>query len=642
MDIFGNNKGLAGDKKIRKVNQREDSEYSLSVAESAQDNLGVNQRSQKNITFLKATSVIIFIVILTKLFFSQVIYGKISEDLANGNKIRPKVITAMRGVIQDSQGVWLARNVPTYDLAIYPSDLPKDKNSRSDIYKKLAEITNDSFENIKTKSESGGLFLLDQIPLMENVSHEQALLLEEKIQGLPAVFVAKRASREYKILPGISHLLGYAGKVSQEDLDDHPDYLRSDWIGKTGLESTYEEELKGNHGVEQIEVDSKGNIIRTLVDSNNREPISGNNISLYLDSELQQKTGEFLTQAFASAKELTGQEVTAGVAIVMNPNNGGILAMVSLPDYNDNLFANGISNSDYSALANDKGKPLLNRAVSGVYPPGSTIKIMMAVAGLSEKVITTATSFDTPPTIEIGEWKFPDWKDHGVTNIFRAIAESNNIFFYSIGGGFDKIKGLGINKMKEWWQKFGLGTKSHIDLPSEANGLLPDPAWKKKITGESWYIGDTYHASIGQGDLLVTPIQMIKIVSAIANGGKLISPQLVQKVIDKDGNVVREFTPRIENAQVAAPEIIAAVQQGMRMTVTDGSGRSLADLPVSSAGKTGTAEFLNNQKTHAWFECYAPYENPQVAVIVLVEGGGGGHEIALPVAKNILQYYFTR
>jgi penicillin-binding protein 2 len=417
--------------------------------------------------------------------------------------------------------------------------------------------------------------------------------------------------------------------------------LLSDWIGKSGLEASYEKYLKGKNGIEQVEVDSQGSIIRVLVDENNREPEEGESISLYLDSGLQEKAGEYLIQGMEEAKKLTGEESGGAVAIVMNVKNGGILSMVSLPSYDDNLFAKGILSADYQNLVNDPKKPMFNRATSGTYPPGSIIKIIMASAGLSEGVISVNTSLDTPPSIEVGEWSFPDWKDHGITNVERAIAESNNIFFYALGGGYDKIKGIGINNMKRWWQKFGLGSKTGIDLATEASGLLPDPDWKEKVFGEPWYIGDTYHAAIGQGDLLITPLQMVRAVATIANGGKLLAPQLVQKISDKDGNIVEEYGARVQNKQVAPPEVISTVERGMRMAVTEGSARTLNDLPYKVAGKTGTAQFFSNQKTHAWFECYAPYDNPEIAVIVLVEGGGGGHEIAVPVARNILEYYFA-
>ena len=410
---------------------------------------------------------------------------------------------------------------------------------------------------------------------------------------------------------------------------------------KSGLEASYEKHLKGKNGIEQVEVDSQGSIIRVLVDENNREPVEGESISLYLDSGLQEKVGEYLTQGMEEAKKLTGEESGGAVAIVMNVKNGGILSMVSLPSYDNNLFAKGISATEYQNLINDPKKPMFSRATSGAYPPGSIIKIIMASAGLAEGVISVHTSLDTPPSIEVGEWSFPDWKDHGMTNVERAIAESNNIFFYALGGGYDKIKGIGINNMKKWWQKFGLGSRTGIDLATEASGLLPDPGWKEKVFGEPWYIGDTYHAAIGQGDLLITPLQMVRAVATIANGGKLLEPKLVQKISDKEGNIVEEYGATVQNEQVASPEVISTVQRGMRMAVTEGSARTLNDLPFKVAGKTGTAQFFGNQKTHAWFEAFAPYDDPEIAVIVLVEGGGGGYEIAVPVARNILEYYFA-
>jgi penicillin-binding protein 2 len=637
MDIFGNFSNLLGDKRRRKIVEPAEFEYPQDDGES----LVVDEENRASVLWMKIGLVAIFLVILAKVFLSQVVYSKISADLAEGNKIRPRVITALRGMITDKNGVWLARNVPSFDLALYPSDLPKDKALREEEYQNIAGISGVDAGEIKKQAEANGLLSLDQVVIKENLSREEALILEEKTATLPGVFVAQKASREYKNLLGMAHILGYTGKVSENDLAENPNYLFSDWIGKSGLEATYEQYLKGKNGVEQVEVDSTGSIIRVLTDENNREPTEGDSISLYLDSALQEKVGEYLTGGMAQAKELTGEDSSGAVAIVMNVKNGGILSMVSLPSYDDNLFAKGISASDYQNLISNPTKPMFNRAISGTYPPGSIIKIVMASAGLAEGVIATNTSFDTPAAIEIGEWSFPDWKDHGVTNITRAIAESNNIFFYAVGGGYDKIKGLGIERMKKWWQKFGLGGETGIDLPAEASGLLPDPDWKEKVFSEPWYIGDTYHAAIGQGDLLITPIQMVRTVAAIANGGELLQPQLMQKIVDKDGNVVEEFGPITQNGQVAPPDVISTVQQGMRMTVTDGSARALSDLPFKVAGKTGTAQFFGNTKTHAWFECYAPYDDPEIAVIVLVEGGGGGNEIAVPVARNILEYYFN-
>lgn len=642
MDIFGNPTNLKGDSHRRKVKKRSELEYNLVMEAETDHRVEEMEPKKEGFFWAKALAALLFLGLFSKLFISQVIYGKVAEDLALGNKIRPRVISSARGIITDSRGDWLARNVPTFDLSISPADLPKSKEDRYKVYRQVSEISSETFDSIKERSEANGLLVLDSVIIKENISREDSLLFEEKIAGLPGVSVTKRSSREYKTVPAISHILGYTGKISKEDLKTFPERRVSDWIGKAGLELSYENDLHGNDGLEQIEVDSRGNVDRVLVDKNNREPIAGNNLSLFLDIDLQTKTSEYLAAGMEDAKKLTGHNITSGVAIAMDPKSGGILSMVSMPFYDNNEFSKGIKNEKYQALNSDPDKPMFNRSLYGQYPPGSTIKPMMAVAGLAEGSITERTSLDTPLDIRVGDFVFPDWKDHGMTDIETAIAESNNIFFYALGGGFDKIKGMGIGNMKKWWQRFGYGEKTGIDMPGEAAGLLPDPDWKKRVMGQSWYLGDTYHAAIGQGDLLVTPIQMVRMVSAIANGGSLLKPQIVQKITSADGQVVKEFEPKVLNPQVADPSVIKTVQQGMRKTVTAGSARSLSDLPFTSAGKTGTAQFFGNQKTHAWFECFAPYDNPQIALVIIVEGGGGGNEVAVPIAKNILSYYFSR
>lgn len=646
MDIFGNFSKLKGDKNKRRIQHKAELDFSysntvLNPIGEVEDKTSAAKLSEG----VKVILLLFFFILASRLFFLQVVKGESNQRLAEGNRIRPRIIDAARGIITDKNGVWLARNKPNFALAVYPSDLPKTKSDREIIYNKLAEISGVPVEKIQSSSEENGLLSLDMVTIKDNLSHDDALIMEKKIADLQGVIVAKTASREYETLPGISNILGYDGKISPEDIDKYPDYFLSDRVGKTGLEAEYEKYLRGKHGVEQIEVNSKGNIVRVLVQDENREPVPGYDLSLYLDRGLQQKTGEALSNGIEEAKKLTGDAtINSGVAMVMDVNSGGILSMVSLPYYDNNLFSTQISQDDYQKLIDDPSHPMFDRATKGAYPPGSISKIILASAGLSEGVITPNTSIVTPAAIKIGDYTFPDWKDHSYesTNVVRALAESNNVFFYSVGGGYDKIKGLGIENIKKYWQLFGLGEKTGIDLPSEASGLLPDPAWKETIKKEPWYIGDTYHVSIGQGDLLVTPIQMLRATATIANGGELLQPQLVQKIKDQNGNIIKEFSPRVERQNFVNPDIIKTVQQGMRLAVTDGSARNLNDLPVSVAGKTGTAQFFDNQKTHAWFECYAPYENPQIAVVVLIDGGGGGHEIAAPVAKEILNYYFTR
>lgn len=642
MDIFGNFSKLATDKNKRQVEDLREVDFSYSdvAIEGIQDL--EEKRATSSVFWLKLFTVGVFLVLIGRLFLLQVVQGESNQKLAEGNRIRPRIIEASRGVITDKDGVWLARNKPNFVLGVYPSDLPKKAKEREELYNKVASVSGLDLALIKKESEKNGLYSLDMIALKDDIPHDEALVMEKNIAGLSGVTIAKKSSREYVSLPGLAHILGYTGKISPEDVSESSEYYLSDRIGKTGLESQYEKDLKGKHGLEQIEVDSKGNIIRVLAEDNNREPESGYDINLYLDRGLQSKTADSIKVGIEEAKKLTGQEVNAGVAIVMDVKSGGVLSMVSLPDYDNNLFTTSISNQDYQKIINDTSNPMFNRAIKGTYPPGSIVKIVMAAAGLDEGAISTNTAFDTPAEIKIGEYTFPDWKDHGVTNIERAIAESNNIFFYAIGGGYDKIKGIGIDAINKYWKLFGLGEETGIDLPNESSGFLPTPAWKQAEKKEPWYIGDTYHVSIGQGDLLVTPIQMLRATVAVANGGTLLQPQMVQKIVNHQGKVIKEFGPRVESENFISSSIIKTVQEGMRMTITEGSARNLNDLPVSVAGKTGTAQFLNNQKTHAWFECYAPYENPEIAVIVMIEGGGGGHEIAAPVAKEILNYYFTR
>jgi len=643
MDIFGNFAKFRGDKEKRKVREYSDLEFSYAdLATAAVDE--VEEKSQLGFTpHLKLLLVLVFTVLILRLFMIQVVSGSANQKLAEGNRIRPRIIESNRGLILDKNGVPLAQNAPSFALAVYPSDLPKKKTDRLVIYQKIADLANLPVDTVRAEAEKNGLSSLDEVIISDNIPHDDALLLEQRIAGLSGVFVAKKSIRQYKSDSGLAHILGYSGIVSADDIKSNPGYYLSDRIGKTGLESQYESYLRGIYGVEQIEVDSTGNITKVLVDSNNKEPVSGDNLVLNVDLGLQEATSLALASGMAAGTKQSGQSVTSGVAIVMNVQTGAILAMVSQPSYDNNLFSTKISQADYTKLSSDPALPLFNRAIAGVYPPGSIVKIVMASAGLQEGTITANTSMVTPAAIKIGDYIFPDWKDHSYesTDIERAIAESNDIFFYALGGGFDNVKGLGIDRIKKYWQIFGLGQKTGIDLSGEAAGLLPDNAWKMKTQNTPWYIGDTYHVSIGQGDLLVTPLQMLRATATIANGGKLIEPQLVNRIVDHTGTTVKEFDPRIERQNFISDANIKVVQQGMRQAVISGSIRSiLGDFPIPIAGKTGTAQFMNNAKTHAWFECYAPYDNPQIAVIVLVEGGGEGFDIAGPVAKDIMSYYF--
>lgn len=639
MDILGNFSNLAGDKKKRRAQVTGDSDFQYTdqvlEGQSKLDERGV----KGNFSYVKVALIIIFLLLSTKLFFLQVVGASKNESLAIGNSIRPRSILSSRGIITDTNGVWLARNKPSFALGVYPSDVPKKAAERRDFYQKLSGISGVSADEIKNKIEANGLTSIEMVIIKSDLPREEALVLQEEVSNMPGVIVDARAIREYKSDSGLAHILGYTGLISDDELKNNPQYLRNEDTGKAGIEKTYQGDLRGNPGVESVEVDSHGGIIRTLTDTKNRQPETGDNLTLNIDYNLQQVMSSQLAAGISSA----GNGADSGVAVALNLQTGAVLGMVSIPYYDNNIFEGELNKAAYQQLLADPALPLLNRTTLGTYPSGSVIKIVMAAAGLQEGVITKNTSIETPPTITVGQWNFPDWKWHtGSTNVTRALAESNNIFFYSLAGGYDKIKGLGVANVDKYLSLFGFGGKTGVDLPNEAAGLVPSPAWKEKYKKESWYIGDTYHLGIGQGDLLVTPLQMVNAVATIANGGKLLTPQIVKEVTDSSGKVVQPFAPKVERQNFISADNIQTVQEGMRQTVVSGSGRNLLDLPVSSAAKTGTAQFLDNQKTHAWFEAYAPYDNPQIAIVVLVEGGGGGYEVAEPIAHNILQYYFSR
>jgi len=414
-------------------------------------------------------------------------------------------------------------------------------------------------------------------------------------------------------------------------MDKNKNYLMTDYIGKTGLEKSYEKELKGIYGAQQIEIDSKGEVKKNLGLIN---PQAGNDLVLNIDQGLQKKIYDSLSAVLEKTKTKTA------AAVAIDPSTGGILAIVSLPSYDNNLFAGGINSEDYKKLISDKTFPLLNRATSGEYPPGSTIKPAVAAAALSEKTILEETTVGCGGAIHIGGWSFGDWKTHGGgIDVKKAIAESCDVFFYAVGGGYANIPGLGMDRMKKYENLFGFGEATGVDLPGELKGFIPSEEWKLNYKKEKWYIGDSYHCAIGQGFVLATPLQLANYTAALANGGTLYSPKVVNQIRRINGE--NEYIqPEIIRKNFISKEVMRIIREGMRQTITSGTAQPLKDLPVAVAGKTGTAEFGEEDKTHAWFVSFAPYDNPKIAMVVLVEGGGEGHSSAVPVTKEVYEWYF--
>lgn len=588
---------------------------------------------KKGINFLWSLIVFSIIILTGRVFYLDVVRGSYYSDLSKGNRIRSVVIKAPRGKILDKFGNILVMNAPSVDVILVPSDLPESQNQREIILKNISSILNIEEDKLAEVILDQNTKSVNPVLLKENANQEQVLMLAEKLAGLPGIFMDNTAIRSYESSLIFAPVIGYDGKITKEELAGNPDYLITDYIGKTGLEKEYEKELRGVHGAMQAEVDSSGNVKKNLGTIN---PQAGQDLFLNIDEGLQ----KILYDKLTAITEKSESKTAAAVAI--DPRTGGVLALVSLPSYDNNLFAQGISNQDYKNIIDNKDLPLLNRAINGEYPPGSTIKPALAVAALSEGTITPETTVnDSSGAINVGAWRFGDWKTHGIMNVRSAIAESCDVFFYSIGGGYGNIPGLGMSRMKKYENLFGFGNTTGIDLPGESNGFIPDEDWKLSKIGEKWYVGDSYNASIGQGFVTVTPLQLANYTAAIANGGTLYFPKIVNHIRSSDG-LDQFIKPEIIRKNFVAKNILDVVREGMRQTVTEGSARSLNQLPVAVAGKTGTAQFGSDKKTHAWFISFAPYDNPEIAMMVLVEGGGEGSSTAVPVTKDVLDWYFRR
>lgn len=607
-----------------------DSEWRIIEDDEPRD----KEKSEKPELRIFAFILILIVFIFTnRLAFLQITQGADNSLQAQGNRIRSQVIQPPRGIITDRFGEVLAKNVAAFAVEIMPIDLPRNKDERMSTYNALAQRFNLKTDDLIASIEKSGLRSVNPVIIAENIAHDEAINLKLEFKDLPGLRVIERPIREYAKLPGLGHLLGYTGKVGPEDLKPGARYNLQSIVGKTGIEESYEEELHGFPGVEQVEVDSQGYYQRTL---SKRDPTPGKNVSLAINLGLQTKLGAELK------KMLKEKKSPSGVAIVMDPNNGQIKAMVSLPDYDNNEFAQGIKPERYQQLLSDERKLFTNRAIAGVYPSGSVIKPVMAAAGLAEGVISANTTIDAPAAISIGQFIFPDWKRHGIVDVKRALAVSSNVFFYAVGGGWGDIPGLGVSRIAKYLHLFGFGANSGVDLAGEAGGLVPDEEWKKQVKNEPWYIGDTYHLAIGQGDLLVTPLQMARATSTIANGGYPYEPQLILKTYISGTDLQEHPYEQKKPERILDSGVIEVVRQGMREAVEYGSARRLQELPVTSAGKTGTAQFGTEDKTHSWFTAFAPYNNPEIAITVLVEAGGGGHEAALPVALETMKWYFKQ
>lgn len=588
-----------------------------------------------NETMFRIATILIFGIIFIFTFraaYLQILKGGDFLAIADGNRYRMETISPKRGLFLDRNNVALVYNTPRFVLSIRPSDATKEETmvpiiSLLEKYQISEETIRQTISDHQNSSE--------WISIKEPLEHREAIELIAATSNYPALSVRTETRRDYQTADArsLSHVLGYVGKPTENDLALNVAEDGIQVVGKSGLEAQYNSVLQGVRGRKQIEVDALGHEKQIIA---KEDPINGTNLILGLDFELQKKAERVLTDVLKTFHK------TRASIVIIDPQNGEIRTLISWPSFDGNDFSSGISNDKYAELMNNPDRPLFPRAISGTYPSGSIIKPIFAAAALEEGIITPTTTVLSTGGIQINQWFFPDWKagGHGAVNVYSAIANSVNTFFYYIGGGYGNFEGLGPDRLSVWSRRFGLGAPTDIDLPGEAAGFIPTRDWKENVRNEPWYIGDTYHFAIGQGDVLVTPLQMASATATIANGGTRYAPHLVHATVDPD-ETIHEVEPRILDKDFISSKSLEVVRNAMRQTVTDGSAKLLQSVPVAVAGKTGTAQWKDGEATHAWFTGFAPLNNPELAITVLVEEGGEGSTVAVPIARDILTWYFN-
>jgi penicillin-binding protein 2 len=603
------------------------------------------RRSPAAFALLRALIILMFGALVLQLINLQVLRGEEFKERAEINALREIPLPAARGLVLDRHGQRLVENSVRFAAGIVPGDLPE--RGEAGVYKSLSRVTGVPVEEIDKKVQEGVAARGEYSPVVikQDIDHDTALTLQELAPHAPGLQVITEPSRRYLAGSLLSHVLGYVGPISPEEFADlrDDDYLLQDFIGKGGVESTYESVLRGKPGKKLIEVDSAGRELKVISE---RRPIDGSNLELSIDLDLQRKTAEVLNEYAAGSDN--------AAAAVMDVKTGELLAMVSWPGFDSNVFSGPLSDQDLAALVDSPGKPLVNHLIADRYPPGSTFKTIVGAGALQEGVAAPWTTITSRGYITVENefdpnvvYVYPDWASLGPLDFYGGIAMSSNVYFYYLAGGKadEGFRGLGEDKVAEYARAFGFGEPTGVDLPGESSGLVPDAAWKQETIGEPWTLGDTYNYGIGQGYVAATPLQVLTACSAIANGGELLTPRIVKDFQDSRGNVLRATDKSVRNNVPVSAENLGTLRAAMRKSVTSGVAKNATIAGVEVAGKTGTAEFgprlpSGKYATHGWFVGFAPYNDPQIAIVVFVQHGSGGND-ASPAAAKILDYYFN-
>jgi penicillin-binding protein 2 len=592
--------------------------------------------------------VVLFGILTIQLVRMQVFQSDDYRAQAENNRLRELQVLPGRGLIYDRNYDLehpLVENEANYSAVIVPADLPTEDEAA--VFARLESLLDmpaqEIAQLIRERREDGDPY--EPVVIKDELDRDTALILEELTPHLPGVELQVKARRNYLDGELTAHILGYVGRISAEEYAalKKDGYILNDQLGKTGIELVYEDVLRGEPGKKLVEVDASGRE-QDVLDSQASQP--GQNIVLTIDLELQRRTADVLREHMGTSEN--------AAAVVMDVRTGEVLAMVSLPTYDNNIFSETLSEEELDALLNEPGKPLVNHAVAEMYAPGSTFKPITGLAALQEGVANTSTTIVSHGYITVPNqydpsvvYVFRDWAALGPLDFYGGISMSSDVYFYYLAGGkYDEgFQGLGEERLARYARYFGLGEPTGVQLPGESGGLVPDARWKERTVSEMWYVGDTYNFGVGQGYLSVTPLQLLDAIAAIANGGELLRPQLVKEIRDSHGNVISTFSKEVRRRVAVDEEYLAVVREAMRQSVSTGVASSAQVPGLALAGKTGTAEFGpplgdGSYETHGWFVGFAPYENPEIAVVVFVQQGSGFTHAA-PAAGRIFDYYFN-
>ena len=567
-------------------------------------------------------SVLVIAVLIGRAGYLQIYEGDYYARLAEGNRIRIIPTMAPRGTFFDRNGELLVQNRPGFAVSLMPVMTKIDPV----VITRLSELLKVPVEEIDKKIEAHTGF--DPIRIKADVTPDIVTIIEEQKNNYPGVIIEVQPIRDYMNKEEAAHTYGYVSEINDMELEKKKDegYKSGDIIGKFGLEKIYDKELRGENGGQQVEVDVTGKPVQII---GNKPPTPGDDLYLTIDKNLQTAAEK------AVDEQLKQIHANAAAVVAMNPQTGEILAMVSRPAFDPNLFAHGISSKDWNKLNNNPYHPMDNKAITGEYPPGSTFKIITGTAALTEGVVSPSELI-----MDSGHhWIIPkgnaEGEALGLINFQQAMAHSDNVYFYEMGNR------LGIDRLEKYARMFGLGKITGIDLPYESDGLVANRRYKEKnFEDGDWYLSETFDAAIGQGFNLVTPLQAAMVMGEIAADGKRYKPHLVNRIVGPDGKTVREFKPELLGTLDVPAADIQLVQTGLHEVTKYGTAASIfRGFPIEIAGKTGTAENPHG-RDHGWFVAYGPFANPDIVVAVIVEQGGFGSQSAVPIGRKILEAWF--